>query len=147
MINLIPITTDKELMNKYLINHFFVEIYNVYEKLYPRTGYHLPWVGYFALFENEVVGVGGYKGSPKNNKIEIAYGVTPEKEGHGFATEICKELINVALTEDQNLRVTARTLMQENASTTILRKNGFTLNGIVEDPEDGEVWEWELNSE
>jgi len=33
----------------------------------------------------------------------------------------------------------------ESASTNILKKGGFKFIGIVEDPEDGQVWEWELD--
>ena len=45
---------------------------------------------------------------------------------------------------DSSIRITARTLMENNASTQILRKNGFEFKGIVFDEEDGDVWEWEL---
>ena len=37
----------------------------------------------------------------------------------------------------------AHTLPEENASTRALRRNGFTLAGAVDDPEDGLVWRWE----
>jgi [ribosomal protein S5]-alanine N-acetyltransferase len=40
----------------------------------------------------------------------------------------------------------ARTLMEENYSTRILRKNGFECLGIVNDPDDGDVWEWEYKA-
>jgi len=33
-------------------------------------------------------------------------------------------------------------LAEENFSTSILRKNNFLLMGVVNDPEDGDVWEW-----
>lgn len=143
-LKLIPITTDSKSMKKYLTNDFFTEIFSIYEKLYPETGFHFPWIGYIALHENEVVGVGGYKSPPKDNKVEIAYGVAPEKEGQGFATEICRQLTNIAINEVPDIRVTARTLMEENASTTILKKNGYKFAGEVEDPEDCQVWEWEF---
>ena len=126
-------------MQKYLDHEFCIEVYNVYEKLYLKIGFHIPWIGYFALLENKVVGVGGYKGSPKNSKIEIAYGVVPEEEGRGFATKICQQLTKIALNEDPDIRVLARTLMEENASTTILKKCNFKFIAIVEDPEDARV--------
>ena len=144
-LELIAITTDKKAMQKYLDHEFCIEVYNVYEKLYAKIGFHIPWIGYFSLLENTVVGVGGYKGSPTNNKIEIAYGVVPEEEGRGFATKICQQLIKIALNEDPDIRVLARTLMEENASTNILKKCNFKFIGIMEDPEDGRVWEWELD--
>jgi hypothetical protein len=33
-------------------------------------------------------------------------------------------------------------LPEENASTSILKKNGFVMLGTVWDDEDGNVWEW-----
>jgi hypothetical protein len=41
--------------------------------------------------------------------------------------------------------VFAQTLPEENASTAILKKLGFTLVGSVQHPDDGTVWEWELH--
>jgi RimJ/RimL family protein N-acetyltransferase len=142
-----PIKPDRKSMEKYLINDFCKEVYNVYEQLYPKIGFNIPWIGYFILNHNEVVGVGGYKGPPNNNKIEIAYGVVPEKEGQGFATKICKQLTIMALKENPTIRVFARTLMEEGASTNILRKNCFKFIGTIEDAEDGQVWEWEFKNE
>ena len=89
----IPIGTDAKALEEYLINDFCKEVYHVYEQLYSKIGFHFPWIGYFILHQNKIVGVGGYKGPPNDNRIEIAYGVIPEKEGQGFATEICKQLI------------------------------------------------------
>ncbi|GJM32217.1 MAG: hypothetical protein DHS20C18_12180 [Saprospiraceae bacterium] len=73
-IELVPITTDIKSMEPYLVHEFCLEVFNTFTEFYPKIGFHLPWVGYFALYENEVVGVGGYKGAPKNQKVEIAYG-------------------------------------------------------------------------
>jgi hypothetical protein len=33
-------------------------------------------------------------------------------------------------------------LPEENFSTKILKKNGFKFSGVVNDAEDGDVWEW-----
>jgi len=126
-------------MEKYLVDEFCIEVYKVYLQSYSKLNYSYPWIGYFALYENEVVGVGGYKGTPNKGKVEIAYGTVPEKEGQGFATAICRQLTQIALKEDPPVRVTARTLMEEGPSTSILKKNGFKFLGIVEDPEDGQV--------
>ena len=40
--------------------------------------------------------------------------------------------------------VTAHTLGEENASTAVLRKNGFVRTGDIVDPDEGTVWRWEL---
>ena len=111
---------------------------------YKRIGYHEPWIGYFARLGGEIVGSAGFKGKPRDGKIEIAYGTFPQHEGKGVATEICRQMVLLSLKTDPSVRVTARTLPEENASARVLRKNGFTLLGIVWDEEDGDVWEWEL---
>jgi len=138
----IPVTTDMGKMHPYLNNPFCLEIFNIYQEYYTKIPFQPPWVGYFAIANNEVVGVGGFKGLPKDNKIEIGYGTVPEKEGQGYATQICKQLVRLALENDPNIVVTARTLKEENPSTSILKKNGFKFVGVVVDPDDGEVWEW-----
>lgn len=145
-IHLIPISTNEKEMEPYLVHPFSKEVFNSLKAYYPKIGFQLPWIGYFAVVHDTVVGVGGYKGAPILNKVEIAYGTLPGKEGHGYASKICKELVNIALKHDLNLFVTARTLMEENASTSVLRKNGFKFIGIVNDPEDGDVWEWQYDS-
>ena len=120
-----------------------MEVYEAFNQLYPVIGFKLPWIGYFFLLHKEVVGIGGFKGAPKNNTVEIAYGVIPEKEDQGFATKICGIITAMALEEDNSLRIVARTLMEEGASTHVLMKNGYQYSGVVNDPDDGEVWEWE----
>lgn len=130
-------------MQSYLGHPFCLEVFNSLKEYYSKIGFNIPWVGYFALLNSEVIGVGGFKGSPNNNKVEIAYGTLPEKEGNGYASKICETLVKIALKYDPNISITARTLMETNASTTILKKNGFKYMGIVNDPEDGDVWEWE----
>ena len=43
---------------------------------------------------------------------------------------------------DPTIQIIARTLMEDNASTKVLKKNDYKIEGVVTDPEDGEVWEW-----
>lgn len=140
----VPITVNQKEMEPYLSHPFCREVFQVFTTYYPKVGFELPWVGYFFLKEDKVVGIGGFKGAPKNHTVEIAYAVIPEQEGKGVGTDICKYLIAIARKNEPAINITARTLMVENASTSILRKNGFELGGIVNDPEDGEVWEWKF---
>lgn len=139
---LIPITTNQKDMQPYLKHEFIKSAFEATQKVYPLWGYHLPWVGYFAISKGEVVGVGGFKGPPKGNTVELGYGTVPGYEKKGIATEICHYLVQTALNCNPNLRITARTLPEISASTRILEKNRFKKLGVVEDPEDGPVWEW-----
>ena len=53
----------------------------------------------------------------------------------------------LALKTNPSVRITARTLPENNFSTRILEKNNFTFTGEVNDPDDGEVWEWAYKAE
>jgi len=111
---------------------------------YKRIVFNEPWICYFARIGDEIVGSAGIKGRPRDGKIEIAYGTIPRYQGKGIATEICRQLVHLSLSADPSVRITARTLPEENASARVLRKNGFEWLGPVWDEEDGEVWEWEF---
>ena len=141
-LHLIPISTDENEMQPYIGHQFARDAFETWQKVYPKWGFQLPWVGYFAVQDGQAVGVAGFKGGPKNNTVELAYGTIPEFEGMGYGTAICRLLVETALDSDPGLRVTARTLPMISASTRILEKNNFKKLGMVEDPEDGQVWEW-----
>jgi len=64
-------------------------------------------------------------------------------QNQGIGTQICKELVELSLKTNSSIKITARTLPENNFSTKILKKNNFVFVGMVNDPEDGEVWEWE----
>ena len=112
-------------------------------QMYRAAGFELPWVGYIAIEDGVCVGTCAFKSVPRDGSVEIAYYTFPEHEGRGVATGMARALIDIAAHADRGLIVTAQTLPQENASTTILRKLGFTHVGSVEHPEDGTVWEWQ----
>jgi ribosomal-protein-alanine N-acetyltransferase len=59
---------------------------------------------------------------------------------------MASELIRLATEKTPRLIVAAQTLPEENASTYVLKKLGFTKVGELEHPEDGLVWEWQLSS-
>lgn len=91
-----------------------------------------------------VVGTCGFKGPPGTDGIvEIAYGVNPDQQGKGYATEAAEWLVAYAFGAEQVRRVRAHTLSAENASARVLTKCGFMSVGEVVDPEDGPVWRWE----
>jgi hypothetical protein len=51
-------------------------------------------------------------------------------------------MVDLSLKTDPLIKITARTFSEQNYSTRILQKNKFICIGTVNDPEDGEVWEW-----
>lgn len=110
---------------------------------YVKVGYRVPWIGYYASMNNKFVGAAGFKGKPINDKVEIAYGTFPAFQKMGIGTEMCRQLVMLALTTNPSVRISARTLMEDNYSVRILKNNNFQWHGVVVDPDDGEVWEWE----
>ena len=141
---LLPIHENESLNATFRDNPDCEVILQMTLDFYKRVGFNEPWICYFVRAGDEIVGSCGIKGKPKNGAIEIAYGTFPRHEGKGIATEICRQLVHLSLRTDPTVRITARTLPEENASARVLRKNGFELLGVVWDEEDGEVWEWEF---
>jgi ribosomal-protein-alanine N-acetyltransferase len=111
---------------------------------YKHSGFEPPWIAYVAVEEAVAVGTCAFKGTPRNNMVEIAYGTHPDHEGKGVATRMVQELVRIARSSDPLVRIIAQTLPEFNASTRVLGKCGFShvRDGI--DDEVGKVWEWEL---
>ena len=110
-----------------------------------------PWIHGFMLvhrISGGVIGRCGFKGPPEaDGVVEIAYGVAPEHQGKGYATEAAAALVSYAFSNGQVRVVRAHTLPELNASTRVLTKCGFRRVGEVIDSEDGLVWRWERNNE
>lgn len=111
---------------------------------YKKVGFRLPWIGYYAKLDGNLVGSAGFKGRPVVGTVEIAYGTFEKYRNQGIGSSICKHLVDLSLATNPSVKITARTLPEENYSVKILRKNNFTFLGTVNDPEDGDVWEWEF---
>lgn len=106
-----------------------------------------PWIYGFSMVhrENEtVVGTCAFVAPPSaDGVVEIAYGVAPEYQGRGFATEAAQALTDYAFASGEVRTVMAYTRPEPNASTRVLTKCGFRRIGEVMHPEDGLVWRWE----
>jgi ribosomal-protein-alanine N-acetyltransferase len=110
-----------------------------------------PWIHGFGLVHvasGMVIGAGGFKGLPgADGAVEIAYGIVPDYQGRGYATEAAQALIAYARDSGQVRTIRAHTLPGPNASTRVLAKCGFKQVGEFNDPEDGLVWRWESPQE
>lgn len=110
-----------------------------------------PWVFGFAAVEREadlVIGTAAFKGPPDEaGSVEIAYGVVPQFEGRGYATEAAEALLTFALADTRVAVVRAHTRSASNASARVLVKCGFADLDDVVDPEDGVVRRWERTRE
>ncbi len=116
----------------------------MYANFYPQTGFHLPWVAYLIVRQNQVVGSCSFVGQPIDNKVEIAYWTFKAFEGQGIASFACQELIKIARNADPTVRITAKTAPEHNASTKILANNKFMFTEVVRDHEIGDAWLWVL---
>src|SRR5689334_822026 len=67
-----------------------------------------PWQFGFAIIhkiDNTLIGTCGFPGPPDSNGVaEIAYGIAPDYQGRGYATEAAKALIDFA-TNDPRVRI------------------------------------------
>ncbi|WP_299742044.1 GNAT family N-acetyltransferase [uncultured Rossellomorea sp.] len=112
------------------------------DEYYEKVGFTPPWISYLAFLDSHVVGVCSFKGTPKKQRVEIAYFTFPENEGKGYGKFVCMSLVEIAREFDPDIVITARTKPEFNASTSIFKKNGFEIRDVVMDEDDGEVWEW-----
>jgi len=93
---------------------------------------------------NELVGLGGFKGPPNDGTVEIGYSIAPSRRQRGLATAVARVMIERAREAGVPV-VRAHTLPEENASTHVLRRCGFAfVDTVLDDPDDGPVWRWEL---
>jgi ribosomal-protein-alanine N-acetyltransferase len=102
-----------------------------------------PWGTYlFFDVDGALVGIGGFKGPPTDDVVEIGYAVSPSRQGRGIATAAVQSLLARAAREGV-ASVIAHTLASANPSTRVLTKTGFVRTTTQHDPDVGEVWRWE----
>ena len=110
--------------------------------LYRRVGFVPPWIGYVAVDQGRGVGGGAFVGPPKDGRVEIAYFTVENEQGKGYASRTAAALVALARAHAPDIGLKAFTLKEEGPSTRILRSLGFSMVGVAEDADAGEVWEW-----
>lgn len=141
------INPDEDKTNEMYASEDCQQLIDSMQQYYPVIGFNLPWVGYFVLRENQVVGTAGFTGQPIDGKVEIAYWTFSAFEGQGIASFACNELISIARKTYPAVIIIAKTKPEHNASTKILQKNGFHFVEIVQDHEIGDAWLWEMKGD
>jgi ribosomal-protein-alanine N-acetyltransferase len=76
-----------------------------------------------------LVGTAGFKGAPDDATVEIGYGVVPEFQRRGVATETVRAFLDHAFAAPGVRRVIAETLPDLVASIGVLQKCGFRFIG------------------
>ncbi|MEO3759044.1 GNAT family N-acetyltransferase [Mycobacterium sp. B14F4] len=102
------------------------------------------WWMHFFLAEDRLVGSGGFVGPPRDGVVEIGYELAQEFRGCGLGIAAARALIEKARATGTVTTVIANTLADDNPSTGVLRRLGFTRTLELVDPEDGPIWRWEL---
>jgi|SRR5688572_4932901 len=143
---LTPIKENLEENTEFVNNPLCQETIYMTIDFYKKIEFVPPWICYYAKQNDNLVGSAAFKGPPKNGTVEIAYGTFEKYRNQRIGTKICKSLVDLSLKTDPTVRITARTLPEKNFSTRILEKNNFEFIGSINDPEDGEVWEWEFKT-
>lgn len=93
-----------------------------------------------------VVGTCGFRNGPlADGSVEIAYHTFEPFEGRGYSTASAQAMITLASKHPAVRRIIAHTLATPGPSPRILEKVGMRFLGVVEDPEDGPVWGWEIS--
>jgi RimJ/RimL family protein N-acetyltransferase len=91
----------------------------------------------------ELVGWGGFKGSPVDGVVELGYEIAESRAGRGLATAATRAMVEEAFADEGVRMVIAHTLPEPNASNRVLEKAGFRFARETE--EDGEtVWRFEV---
>jgi RimJ/RimL family protein N-acetyltransferase len=138
----ITIQPNEDKANELYISENCQDLIQMMDEFYIKVGFNIPWVGYFLLLNNQIVGTAGFTGQPVDNTVEISYWTFKEWEGQGLASMACKELISIAQKANPSVTITAKTLPEYNASTKILQNNNFKYVKIVQDHEIGDAWLW-----
>jgi RimJ/RimL family protein N-acetyltransferase len=89
---------------------------------------------YYFLLKREpgrllLIGVGGFKGKPKDGTVEIGYSIVPEWQGQGLGADAVRVLTQFAFEQLGARVVCAHTLRELLPSRRVLEKNGFALRG------------------
>jgi len=98
------------------------------------------WWLYFVVLADGVtrrtlVGSAGYRGPPSpDGTVEVGYGIVPEYQRQGYASETVRGLLAHAFAVPSVRRAIAETLPELTPSIGVLRKCGFRLVGDGSEP-------------
>lgn len=113
--------------------------------LNSKSGVNDLWaLPYFMVQDGLVLGSCGFKREPDQGVVEIGYQVALEARGKGVASLAVTLLSDIAFQTDQAHTIQALILSQNEASLSVVQRNGFTYMGNVLDDENELLECWEL---
>lgn len=74
---------------------------------------------------NILIASAGFKGPPQGGTVETGYSVLPRFQGHGYATEMVRALIDWAFAQPGVARIVAETTEDNIPSVRLLSRLGF----------------------
>lgn len=91
-----------------------------------------------------IIGACGFKGPPVGKTVEIYYGIAPSLRGRGSATRALRQLLRLAVMDEDVERVLAHILPRNLPSRRLVTRMGFKLEQrfMDTDGEDVEQWCW-----
>src|SRR5690554_4907764 len=98
--NLRQIQLNEDKTNEAYASADCQQLLQMYNDFYPQIGFNSPWVGYFVVRQNQIVGSCSFVGQPQDGKVEVSYWTFKEFEGQGIASFACKELVTIATQTD-----------------------------------------------
>jgi ribosomal-protein-alanine N-acetyltransferase len=112
------------------------------DRLTTHPGESEWWMHYF-LVNGLIVGSGGFVGRPRHGMAEIGYEVAPGFRRQHYGTGAAAALTRKAFDSGDASSVIAHTLPEDNPSTMVLARLGFTNEGEVKD-HGTVVWRWRI---
>mgnify|MGYP005749167777 CR=1 FL=1 len=101
------------------------------------------WGVWFVELKEDGTTIGdvGFKGKPtEEGTVEIGYGISPNVQNKGYATESVDALIQWAFSTEAVTRIIAECLEDNTPSIKVLKKLGMELVG-----KDGMMLKWEMS--
>lgn len=97
------------------------------------------WIA-ISKHEQNIVGGLAFKGEPNaKGEIELGYGIYEAHQQKGFMSEMLASIISWVKTRQSVVAITAQSFKKNVASSKVLVKNGFEINGM-----DDEFFHWVL---
>jgi RimJ/RimL family protein N-acetyltransferase len=105
---LIPIPVHPDRSDQRFQHPDCQQILDTYTDYYPIIGFNPPWIGYFIVRDDVVVGYCGFLGQPVGGQVEITYATFAPYEKQDIASFVCEALLAMTQQADPSLVVTGK---------------------------------------
>ncbi|WP_026559086.1 GNAT family N-acetyltransferase [Bacillus sp. J37] len=85
----------------------------------------------FSQTDQQLIGDIGFKGKPVDGVVEVGYGISPDEQNKGYATEAVEALVNWAFQTGKVNKIVAECLKTNEASIRVLEK--LFMNKVEQD--------------